>query len=303
VKKPPLSHNPFRKVGGYLLDKFSQIDLRRWKKASDDLEHYHVRLFYHLEALREIHSEELCDALQKHRTHKQVGTSWYRLVDYRYSNEPLSTKGSLINGGRFNIGSNLNPRIFPNFPALYIAETYETAYTEYFGAPEKVPVGKFKGHELSLARPKSFAAVSLSYELKNVFNLSKLSNLNTFTKVISKFKMPDDLKELGRSIGIRPPWLVSTAALLKGSLLDPNWRSYPVQYEIPSNPQVFGRLLRDAGLEGVLFPSTKGKAKCLAIFTENLDSTSSFVELKDAAPAGVLHTRLDSTSLDSLSTL
>lgn len=215
MKKHPPSHNPIRRIGGYLLDIFSRTDLRRWQKASDDLEQYHVRLFYHLEGLRNFYSEELRDALHKHRLQKKVGKSWFRLVDFKYSNEFLSTKGSLIKGGRFNIGSDLNPRSFPNFPALYIAETFETAYTEYFGAPERAPIGGFKGHEFALTRPKSFVAVNLSFEIRNIFDLSKLSNLDAFIKVISKFKMPDDLKELGRSIGIQPPWLISKPALLK----------------------------------------------------------------------------------------
>lgn len=303
MKKFPPSHNPIRRIGGYLLDIFSRADLRLWKKASDDIEQYHVRLYYHLEGLRKIYSAELRDALHKHRVQKKVGISWFRLVDFKYSNELLSTKGSVTKGGRINIGSDLNPRSFPNFPALYIAETFETAYTEYFSAPIRAPTGGFKGHEFALASPKSFTAACLSFEIKNIFDLSKLSNLDAFTKIVSKFKIPDDLKELGRSIGIQSGWLINKSALLKKSLLDPNWRSYPVQYEIPSNSQVFGRLLRDAGMEGVLYPSTKGKAKCLAIFTENFDGTKSFVELADDAPKSVLHTRLDSNSWAELSTL
>ena len=47
----------------YLLDKFSQADLRTWQKMADGLEQYNVRLFYHLEGLRQVHHTELIRAL------------------------------------------------------------------------------------------------------------------------------------------------------------------------------------------------------------------------------------------------
>jgi len=56
-------------------------------------------------------------------------------------------------------------------------------------------------------------------------------------------------------------------------------------------------------MEGVLYPSAKGRKKCLAIFTENLDGSDSFVELADPAPPGVPHTRLDSDNWEELSSL
>jgi len=109
------------------------------------------------------------------------------------------------------------------------------------------------------------------------------------------------LKTLGRSIGLKQPWLLANSSKLRKSLLDSNWRNFPVQHEIPSNPQVFGRLLRNAGMEGVVYPSTKGRNKCIAIFTENLDGSESFVELADEAPPGILHTKLHSDNWEDLS--
>jgi hypothetical protein len=71
---------------------------------------------------------------------------------------------------------------------------------------------------------------------------------------------------------------------------------YPSQYEIPANPQVFGRLLLDAGFDGVLYPSTKGPKSCIALFPDNFARSDSYLEVADEGPpsAGVL--RLDSST-------
>jgi hypothetical protein len=79
-------------------------------------------------------------------------------------------------------------------------------------------------------------------------------------------------------------------------VLDRHWRNLPIQFGLPSNPQIFGNLLRNAGFEGVVYPSSKGNETCLAVFPENLGGSESFVELADLAPSGVTNTRLDSAT-------
>ncbi len=291
---PPIS------TSGYLLDIFSQADIRQWKKASGLIEQYHVQLYYHLESLREIHSEVLQDALAFSGTQHVAQSSWFRLVDFKYSAEILSPKGSLIKGGRFNIGKDLNPGRFPVFPALYIAEDYPTAYTEYFGAAKDTALGGFNGHELALRDPGSSSSVRLSFELEHLFDLTNLSNLNAFAKVISGFTAPKELREIARLIGAAQPMLVSTSKQLRDSFLNSNWRNYPAQFEIPSNSQVFGRLLNSFGFNGIIYPSIKGKGKCIAIFTHNLIGSDSYIELVDEAPPGVIHTRLDAENCSEL---
>lgn len=286
----------------YFLDEFNRADLRSWKTLSGKIETFNVRLFYHLESLRDIFNEELLNALQSHSKPKEVGKSWFRLVDYKYSNELLSTRGSLIKGGRFNIGNDLNSRKFPPFPALYMAKDYNTAYAEYYGV-SRFASGGLSGQDIALEAMKSFAAVKLSFELVDIFDLSKVSNLNAFTNIISKFELPDDLKRLGKSIKLKRPWLTRNSERLRDSLLASGWRYPPMQFEIPSSSQIFGRLLRNAGMEGVKYPSTKGSGKCIAIFTENLDGSDSFVELEDEAPTSVTHTRLHSGNWKQLSSL
>jgi hypothetical protein len=94
-----------------------------------------------------------------------------------------------------------------------------------------------------------------------------------------------------------PPTMVRSAAGLQRQLLHRDWRIYPVQFDLPSNSQVFGRIAVAAGVHGILYPSTRqADGRCLALFPQNWKASSSFVEVTDAAPSGARLTRLDGTS-------
>jgi hypothetical protein len=56
----------------------------------------------------------------------------------------------------------------------------------------------------------------------------------------------------------------------------------------------------DAGFEGVIYPSTKGKGRCVAIFPKNIDGTDSYLQLVDDPPEGASCTRLDSQNWQDL---
>lgn len=282
-----------------ILDQFTSADFRSWNRLSELSEEYHLKLFYHLEGQRAFHHKDLCRALTSSKTLCLGETGWWRIVDFLYANEPLASKGSLAKGGRFNIGNDLSS--FKPFPALYVAETEKAAYAEKFGVLETED--GFKGHELALREVSSYAAVRLKFELHNVFDLSDASKLAKFTKIISKFKLTKELKLLATELGISGPLLISKPTQLKENLLG-EWRNYPIQFEVPANTQLFGRILKDAGFEAVIYPSTKLKGeKCIAIFTENLSNSESYVELIDAAAGSVTHTKLNADNWKELSTL
>ena len=74
-----------------------------------------------------------------------------------------------------------------------------------------------------------------------------------------------------------------------------------MQYDLPANPQIYGRLLLDAGFEAVVYASTRGLGPCVAVFVENLVAGESFLELSDDEPPGVKVSRLDTdTAIDSI---
>lgn len=283
-----------------LLDRFSRIDLETWKQLSESSEAYNVGLYYHLAKLRRLHHEELVAALRVAEPRSLHLSRWNRIVDYQYSLEPLSAAGSLARGGRFNIGRDLDPRVFPPFPALYMGQDYETSYQEKFGAPSIAGADGLTGADLSLRRPGSFTSVGLEGEIQQLFDLTTLAALRPFARIISKFAISAELAALAKRIGIKPPWLVTTPTKLRETLLAPGWRGMPAQFEVPANSQIIGRLLIEAGFEGILYPSSKGKGLCIALFPEVLINSESYVELSDPAPAHLGHRRLDSTTCQAL---
>jgi hypothetical protein len=68
-----------------------------------------------------------------------------------------------------------------------------------------------------------------------------------------------------------------------------------VQFDLPAPSQVFGDLLRDAGFEAVLYPSTRGDGHCVAVFPDNFKSSRSFLEVAPPVPREASMTRLDAT--------
>ena len=95
-------------------------------------------------------------------------------------------------------------------------------------------------------------------------------------------------------------YMVRTGKQLYDTVVEKNWRVLPAQFGLPAPSHVMAELVRAAGFEGILYQSTKGNGKCLAIFPEALDG-GSFIELRDPAPSSVKHPRLDSDSASHLS--
>jgi len=283
----------------YVLDQFTKTDLSKWQRLADGLDAHHISLYFYLEGLRKLHQEDVRKALQAPASVSIAPNNWSRIVGYKYTLAPLSAAGSIVSGGRFNIGGDLDPNQFPPFPALYIAENYETAYAEKFGMTTSESRDGLSGHELALRKPTSFSHVSLSGELSNLFDAGHNSSFTEFSVIISNFKITRELKASARRIGIKKP-LVIDPTMLKQTLLGNDWRNYPVQYQIPANPQVFGRLIKDAGYEGIVYPSTKGKGKCIAIFPENFEGSDSYMEIADTPPKEAGCTRLDSKTWQDL---
>jgi len=228
--------------------------------------------------------------------------TWSRIQDYRYSMAPLSLVGSLVQGGRFNIGNDIDPSQFPGFPALYVAEDYETAYAEKFPMPRQHAT-EFAGHELALRSPGSFTHVRLNIDVVTLFDLTKPRTLQPYVSIIRKFTLTKELKDLAKLLGIPPPWLIRTTKKLYGDLQRPDWRFWPAQFGVPANSQIFGRALMEAGFAGVLYPSVRGKGHCGAIFPQRFAGSSSRIELVDDPPSGVQHSVMDENTYRDLAGL
>ena len=130
--------------------------------------------------------------------------------------------------------------------------------------------------------------------LETVIDRRMMERLESFVSVIARFKLPDEVKRRARRVGYTDPVLVTSTADLRTNLMDPDWRQLPALYDVPATSQIFGQEVRAAGIEAILYPSTKTDGLCAAIFPDNL-SPDSFVELMDPAPPGVA-TRLDASN-------
>jgi len=281
------------------LERFTQASLRQWLAAKANLDSLQRALYFRLEPLRQSNEAQLLEALRSQALASFRFDGWSRIVDYRYALEPLSIVGSLRgDGGRFNIGGELSPGAFTAFPALYIAEDYEAAFRERFGTLASPRPGALSAQELALRAPDSFTQVRLRGTVENVFDVGSLEALKPFVGILRKFPIPADVRQLGRRLGLRPPpWLIRSPLTLQRQLLHPNWRSLPLQFDLPANSQIFGRIAFAAGLHGILYPSARQSGKrCLALFPRNWADSSSVIEVCDEVPAEAKLTRIDGTT-------
>lgn len=296
-------HNDFT-ADIHLLERFTESDLETWKRRSRELDEVHDSLYHGLEPERNRRRDQLTAALNAKPAAPFDFESWGRMVEFRYSNDPLSAAGSVRSiGGRFNIGNDCDESgAAVVFPALYIADSYETAHREcYQISPDKIRETGLTASELCLRKSDSY--VRLRGHIERVFDMRDLRNLGPVAKVLSKFAVPPELVNLARSLKLGKPetLLIRTPSRLQKNLQDTNWRGWPTQFGLPSPSQRFGLMLRWAGYEGVLYRSTKQPgANCIAVFPSNFASDRTYVEIQDPAPDTVTRTRLDIASADSL---
>lgn len=225
------------------------------------------------------------------RNYKLSG--WKRVVGYKYSNKPLSVAGSLKTiGGRFNIGD-IGSSLVTRFPALYIAEDFATALQEAFQAND----GAIKDSTFTkaLVDKASFTSVSLRGSLDFIIDLNQPQKLEPFVNLIKNFTVPDYIKQAAKKINQNVD-IINSIPLLMNALLIPNWKDWPMLFDVPTTPQIFGELVANAGIDGILYPSKFTKKKCLAVFPQNFGTADSFIELEDESSPEVRIKRLDSSA-------
>lgn len=276
------------------LERFTQLSLHKWREASQGIDALQRVLFFDLESLRQRDGQKLLDAI---RTGSRTGfqfQDWSRIVDYRYSLDPLSTAGSVKDvGGRFNFGAALSPSSFSPFPALYVADRYATAFQEKYGVDPAASVDGLTANDLALRTPSSFTQIRVRGSIDLVIDVDDATALQPLVDVIKRFPMPKAVVTLTRRLQLKSPTLIRSQKMLRRHLLHPNWRSTPVQFGIPSNSQIFGRLAAAAGIHGILYPSSrKVEGRCLALFTQNWTESGSFIEIVDTPPVGASPTLL-----------
>lgn len=302
---PPPPHRGARRqqaLGILELERFSHESLTRWNAVSKDVDELHAALYFGVQPEQRRLRAELIAALSQTQPRALPFSRWTRVVSYQFSLEPLSAAGSLHGfGGRFNPGADLDPGTLNPWPALYIAEDPETALREKFQMAAGDSVGGLTPNELALTSSTSYTTLSVNGMLHQVFDMTTTVNLSAIAKVLGRIKIPSRAREIQKRLAVKGGdlWMIATGQQLYDAVLTHNWRTLPVQFGLPAPSQTLAELIRASGFEAILFRSTKGSARCLAVFPDHLAS-GSFVELADQAPTAVKNAKLDVDSADAL---
>lgn len=293
-RRKPLPQNPTV----YHLDTFSLEDVRRWQQGQDEFKRVYWDWYSQLAYQRSKILPEIKAALVEAAVGPFDFNPYQRAVKYKWSLDPLSVQGSLLDevGGRFNIGA-IDRTKFTPFPALYLGEDKMTALQEMFQVD---PQGKdeFTAEELALTSPDSETCVAVFGSLETIIDLSQPDRLKDCVDLIKDFEVSNDLVRAGKKLGININVVLDVPTLMT-TLTYPDWRAFPQHVDVPANCQIFGQLASEAGIEGIKYPSKYAGRNCLAVFPQNFRGRDSFVELKDQPPPGVTRTRLDSTTVES----
>jgi hypothetical protein len=271
--------------GELLLESFTDADLAAWQRGSSDYQQYHYLWYFELEAQRAAHEAELLDALRKIPGEDVDLTGWGRALHYTYSHTPLSCVGSLKwVGGRFNYGAEIDSTRFPPFPALYLAEDFETGLRELHGLTREETRGGLNAQELSLCSERGLAWVRVEGRVGNIFDFTRISNLKAFTEVIAPFQLSKQVREMEEQMGLKAMTVITDAAHLHSTCMVEGWRAYPAMWSTPSNSQLIGHLSAQAGFEGILYSSTRTGKKNLALFTRQFKNSASIVKVLNPPP-------------------
>lgn len=216
-------------------------DIRRLEKRKDEILSYYHKHYSYFQNERSKIIEDLKNALNRNCSNFNV-LDWHRVVTFAFSDSPLSAKGSLLDplGGRFNIGD-LDEYKFPSFPALYIAEDFETAYREKFQIKSSETINGLTADELALNK-SSTSDILVEGEINTVLDLRSPNALSDFYKVIQHIQLPKTLEKEANKLKIPVPYHVKSLKELRASILDDQWRELPMQVDIPSNSQIFGQI-------------------------------------------------------------
>src|SRR5579871_3186654 len=141
--------------------------LTKLLRRRSDLDHrfraYHSRYHMELALQRRAVKKELDAALSYGCISPFTFDRWQRTIRWHYSDHPLCTIGSLAAGGRFNVGRNIDPSVFPPFSAFYAAVDKDTALQEALG--QDTFGSGLDARELALASSHSIVMFSVKGKL------------------------------------------------------------------------------------------------------------------------------------------
>lgn len=240
---------------------------------------FFIDYFKHLESARERLSAEIHDVFNKFKKADFEG-EYVRIVEGEFGHDPINAVGSLYHPGqRFNIGEISG---YDAFPALYVASNQSTAFTEKYHHLETEKVGLLTPEEMAGRKTGSHVTLFVKVKLNAILDLRDEETLRAYLKVISTVVPPMEFQYRAKSLGIFPLQTVQSINRLQKTLYDTQFKNKGLLLDMPANSQAFGKQARDAGIQGIVFPSCrKLDGHNLAIFIENFLNTDSYVQIAD----------------------
>ena len=99
-------------------------------------------------------------------------------------------------------------------------------------------------------------------------DLRTAAKLNVFVELTKGFKLSPVLEESAKRLGLPKPTIAQRSQDLLDTLLGKDWRMPPTIGDVPANSQIFGQLIYQAGIEGILYPSSLNWERLLGNISE-----------------------------------
>lgn len=275
-KRDRLFENIHRKISP---QNFLENKLIRLEKMDNDARLLWADFQNYLADEREKRLDEITDALLANTEHFIEGKNFSRIVGSKFSLSPLSSKGSYLMppGGRFNIGQSISFQRY--FPALYVANDYDTAFHEKFSIESDIN----EEISTSLRKPDSFTHHRINFKLDKIIDLTNDRAINAFYEVVKDIKMPKIYSDQAKRLKLKMN-VVFSSSELKQTIFDPRYQQWDYWIDQPSPSQWFAHYVRYAGIQGIRYPSLrKMNGENVAIFLDTFEETDSVVELSDVS--------------------
>ena len=257
--------------------------LVKLKELDDKLFSFWEDFWAFLSREREQRIDDIKDTLYRSRIENVEFKECSRIVSPTYSTHPLCTKGSVVcPGGRFNFG-NISTSL-ESFHCLYIANDFQTAFAERYlmSKDETIGKGHLEPHDLVFQKPDSHIHCRVDVELESVLDISEDQSLEEFVKIISEITPSQELYSRAEKLNLGTLRTVKDVTELKRSIFEENFKQWGIWINQPSNSQWLGHYVRQAGINGIKYPSCKYREGFnIAIYPDTFGNTDSSVKLVD----------------------
>ncbi len=235
---------------------------------------------------REKKIDDIIASLHAGKTLNNTPEEYYRIVDAPYSHRPFCTKGSSLQGGRFNFGENITSSL-ESFQSLYLSNNHDTAFFEKYlhKKNSKIGEGRLSPEDMLFKKSEGHIFVKAKIELDSLLDLRKDSSLDEFLKVIKSIQVPENLKNRATELKLGALSTVQNIENLRKSLFEENFKQWPVFINQPSNSQWFGHYVRQAKIQGIIYPSCREKEGYnVAIYLDTFEKSSAKINMISEFP-------------------